>query len=123
VNTEGAGVLRWMLDGLADYQTVGLRIPDVVDAATSAYRHQSDTVAAFLDESGIVVDPVLSMTASELLAVHGDWYETAGISDIEKAHYQRVVDVLKTNGATHKRHGKDRTRTWIGVGEQGGDRR
>jgi putative DNA primase/helicase len=116
VKSEPAGVLNWMIDGLADYVDGGLRVPDVVKVATKGYRNESDTVAAFLDESGLVLDPVLSIDAAELLAVHGDWFQTAGVGEYEKQHYQRVVDELKQRGATSARNGR-RGRFWRGLGE------
>jgi putative DNA primase/helicase len=117
------GVLNWMIDGLADYLKNGLRVPEIVKVATDGYRNESDTVAAFFDESELVIDPNLSITAGDLLAIHGDCYQSAGIGEPEKAHYQRVVDDLKQHDVVLKRRGRDRVRTWFGVGEQGGDRR
>ena len=117
VKNESAGVLNWMIDGLADYLENGLRVPEIVKVATKSYRNESDTVAAFLDESDLTVDPLLSITSGDLLAIHGDWYQSAGIGESEKAHYQRVVDDLKQHGVVLKRRGQKKTRTWLGVGE------
>jgi putative DNA primase/helicase len=117
VKTESAGVLNWMIDGLADYLENGLRVPEIVKVATTSYRNESDTVAAFLDESDLALDPALSITSNDLLAIHGDWYQSAGIGETEKAHYQRVVDDLKQHGVVLKRRGQKKIRTWLGVGE------
>jgi putative DNA primase/helicase len=122
VADESAGVLNWMISGLADYLESGLRIPEAVKMATKGYRNDSDTVAAFIDQCDLVFDPAVSILARDLLVLHGDWFETAGSSDSEKAHYMRTVDELKARGAVLKRRGQERIRTWIGVGEQGGDR-
>lgn len=119
VKHESAGVLNWMIGGLADYIENGLRVPDVVRVATKGYRNESDTVAAFLDESGLMFDASMSIDASHLLAIHGDWWQTAGVGELEKQHYQRVVDELKHRGIASGRNGR-RGRFWRGIGE-GGD--
>ena len=92
-------------------------------AATKDYRGQSDTVTGFFDGCNLITDSALQIEASELLALHGEWFEIAGITEAERAHYQRVVEELKARGVVQVRRGKARTRTWIGVGEQGGDQR
>jgi hypothetical protein len=116
IATEASGVLNWALDGLADYQARGVVIPDAVSAATGAYRNASDTVALFLAESDLALEPALTMEANELVALHGDWYGSSGITEPEKAHYQRVVDTIKARGVVQKRRGQKRTRCWTGIG-------
>ena len=112
---EGPGVLNWMLDGLADYRTNKLVVPDVVRDGTKSYRNDSDTIAAFLSEQGVVIDSSKSISPNDLTAAHGDWYRNAGISDEgEKAHYQRLLAHLKANGVTKQR--KNSGSTWLGVG-------
>lgn len=117
VANEGPGVLQWMLDGLADYQTNGLRVPDIVATATRAYRGESDTVTRFMDESGIEFDPQLTIDSTTLLALHGEWFAAAGANESESAHYQRVVQARKEQGATTARTG-GRGRFWRGIGER-----
>jgi putative DNA primase/helicase len=116
VDTESAGVLQWMLDGLADYLANGLQVPEVVRAATAGYRTESDTVARFLAESDLVIAPNAMVDSNDLIFVHQEWHRASGSNETENAHYQRVVAALKERGATNKRRGKDRTRCWIGVG-------
>lgn len=48
LQAEGAGVLNWLLDGLCLWLDQGLLIPDVVQAATDAYRSDSDPLGRFL---------------------------------------------------------------------------
>ena len=112
---EGPGVLNWMLDGLADYRANRLVVPDIVRDGTKSYRNESDTIAAFLTEHGVVIDNSKSISANDLTAAHGDWYSNAGISDeVEKAHYQRLLAHLKANGVTKQR--KNSGSAWLGVG-------
>lgn len=115
VDTEAAGVLRWMLDGLADYRTHGLGIPDAVSAATTSYRTESDTVAAFIVDAGLVFDDRYELAATELLQVHAEWWGASGGTGPEAAHYRKVVDALRERGVTPGRT-KSRGRFWRGVG-------
>ncbi|WP_395160134.1 phage/plasmid primase, P4 family [Ilumatobacter sp.] len=115
VAEEGSGVLRWMVDGLADYREGGLSIPAIVADATQSYRGESDTVAGFLTESGLTIDPKLELSTGDLLIIHGEWFAASGSSEPEKAHYQRVVLALKEKGVTSARSGS-RGRFWRGVG-------
>jgi putative DNA primase/helicase len=120
VADEAPGVLRWMLDGLADYLDGGLRPPDVVKAATSAYRQASDTVASFLADCGATFDPTGTVAAGELLQRHAEWFASNGIGDKEKDHYQRVVLELKRRGVLSGRT-SSRGRFWRGLAVGGDD--
>lgn len=119
VAEESAGVLRWMLDGLADYLEHGLCPPDIVKVATNAYREASDTVAAFLTDHGATFVPGATVSANYLMAIHGEWFNANGIGDKEKDHYQRVVGELKRRGVEQARN-KARGRYWRGLA-LGGD--
>ncbi len=114
---EGPGVLRWMLDGLADYLAVGLNPPDRVKAATSSYRQASDTATTFLTDVGARFDPSEWTLANDVMAAHGEWFRTAGVvgHGTEASHYQQVVAEMKRRGATN---GRSRTKGgsfWQGV--------
>ena len=112
---EGPGVLNWMLDGLADYRTNKLVIPDIVRDGTKSYRNESDTIAGFMSECDVTVEPTLSMSANELMAAHNGWFNNAVIGEeTERGHYQRLLSHLKTSGVSRKRrNGGD---VWLGVG-------
>ena len=112
---EASGVLRWMLAGLADYLNHGLQIPDIVNAATERYRTESDTVAAFFAEAGLVFGPKVWTPTADLIALHGEWFTANGATEPERAHYQRVTTVLKERGAAQRRN-RQRGRYWSGVG-------
>jgi hypothetical protein len=94
------------------------RTPDVVRAATSQYRDESDTVSRFITEAGLLFDPAAWMTATDLLARHADWYELAGLAEAQQPNYRRVVDELTRRGLTKDRRSTsgDRVRIWKGLG-------
>lgn len=115
LDEESAGVLNWMLAGLADYQANGLTAPATVEAATTNYRTESDSVKAFLADSALTVDPRCSLSANELLALHSEWFNATGSTEPEKGHYQRVTARLKELGAVLRRTNA-KGRVWHGVG-------
>ena len=47
---EGPGILAWMVRGCLAWQQEGLKMPPAVDAATCAYRDESDHVGEFLKD-------------------------------------------------------------------------
>jgi putative DNA primase/helicase len=119
IASESSGVLMWMLAGLGDYQRHGLATPEGVKAATTGYRHESDTVAMFLADSELVIDPDHRVSTADLLQLHEEWFAESGVGDKQKDHYQRVVQALKHQGVTAGRT-SSRGRFWRGVGK-GGD--
>jgi len=110
VAEESAGVLAWALEGLADYLANGLRPPSSVKAATDSYRHESDTVALCMEETGLILDPSGHVVAGELLQAHNEWFHTSGVTGSEQAHYQKLTAHLVALGVT-----KSRSRTKGGL--------
>lgn len=47
---EGPGILAWAVEGCLEWQLNGLPVPQVVAAATAAYREKEDTLRPFIDE-------------------------------------------------------------------------
>lgn len=50
IREEGAGILRWLIDGALAWQRDGLRAPDVVMVATATYRSAEDLVGRFVED-------------------------------------------------------------------------
>lgn len=48
---ESAGILNWLLDGVAAYRTLGLQEPEKVTQSSADHRRESDNVAQFLEEA------------------------------------------------------------------------
>jgi putative DNA primase/helicase len=51
LKAEGAGILNWMLAGLWDYQTNGLNVSRVIQAATAAYRSEQDLIGEWIADN------------------------------------------------------------------------
>lgn len=113
VDVEASGILNWALAGLKDYQSVGLTVPAEVEATTEEHRREFDTVAEFLSDEGLEFDSDTRISSSELQSIHKAWHEDHPDDIGQKAHYQRVTNHIKVNGATKKRGNPD---VWTGVG-------
>jgi putative DNA primase/helicase len=51
LKVEWPGILRWMLNGCLEWQSLGLQPPSIVRDATDAYLEAEDAVAIWLDEA------------------------------------------------------------------------
>jgi putative DNA primase/helicase len=47
---EGAGILKWLVDGCLEYQSKGLQIPQSILDQTECYRKENDSIAQFIDQ-------------------------------------------------------------------------
>ena len=93
LSAELPGILAWAVRGCLDWQSGGLRIPDVVRAATANYRHEQDSIGLFLSERCILA-PEATVTAGELYAAYTRWAEVSH----ERAISQRAFSQdLATN--------------------------
>lgn len=69
---ELSGILVWAVQGCLKWQSEGLRAPQVVSDATSAYREEMDIVGAFLEEC-CLPDESVSVSAKSLYAAYKTW--------------------------------------------------
>lgn len=69
---ELPGILAWAVRGCLAWQRDGLKVPPAVEAATTAYKLESDTLAAFLAEC-TTQDPQGETQASLLYAAYKTW--------------------------------------------------
>jgi putative DNA primase/helicase len=91
---EWSGILSWMMDGCAEWQTEGLKPPEIVRSATDAYLAAEDAIAAWLEECCEVA--INSFTGSTQLWVSWSaWAETNGESKTRKGS---LIEALKNRG-------------------------
>ena len=69
---EISGILNWALEGWSDYRRNGLQIPAAVKNATSEYKSESDTMAAFISEK-CVVNAVAKVHTTRLFQSFKEW--------------------------------------------------
>lgn len=96
LEAEAEGVLAWMVRGCLEWQKLGLKIPDVVRAATAEYRSESDTIGRFIDECCLRND---REKFSKLYARLESWCTDNGENLPKK---KAVGTYLKDNGYTEQ---------------------
>ena len=106
---ELPGILAWIVRGALIYQRVGLPETEQVRAATSGYREEMDTLAAFF-EARCVIHPNASAGATPLYNVYKEWCDAGGETRLTQTRFGRQ---LKERGFSNK---KAQTVTWYGIG-------
>jgi putative DNA primase/helicase len=113
---EAAGILNWLLAGLRDFLAHGLQEPEEVLTQALEQRHDSDSVARFLDDK--ILDGVLvegeeyQIGCSELYLLYSDWVRQVGERPLGNRRFSLRVQAIR---------GTERTRLagkeyWPGVG-------
>jgi putative DNA primase/helicase len=74
---DGPGILRWAVNGAADYLRDGLAVPECVRTATEDYRAREDSFGAWLAER-TEENPAGVVRAGALMADYRTWAEPAG---------------------------------------------
>lgn len=74
---EAPGILAWAVEGCMAWQRDGLAPPEVVQAATRAYRSDMDIVGQFLGDC-CVIDPGANAPVGELYRRYKEWCDEAG---------------------------------------------
>ena len=69
---EISGILNWALEGWRDCRENGLNVPEVVKIATSEYKSESDTLAAFISEK-CVENTVAKVHTTKLFQSFKEW--------------------------------------------------
>jgi P4 family phage/plasmid primase-like protien len=78
IQTEGAGILNWALEGLERLQKRGhFEVPSSVEDATQHFQSANDVPATFLEEACIREDGA-KMTGAQLYATYKFWCEENG---------------------------------------------
>ena len=72
VETEGPGILNWLLAGWIDFRRYGFVEPECVKAATGDYRNQEDELALFVADC-CVVGLQYMVSASNLFEAYSEW--------------------------------------------------
>lgn len=77
LRAERPGILRWLVEGAVRWYAEGLGQCETVEAATQAYREESDVVARFLSECCAIEDNAESL-ARPLYQAYRRWAEDGG---------------------------------------------
>ncbi len=112
IEKEAPGILAWLVEGCLSWQSEGLGMPEAVTQANASYRSDMDTLAGFMEDR-CVVEPNASAAASDLYGAYRHWCDDAGEKSITKQAFGRT---LAERGFDAAQLGKDRKRTWLGIG-------
>jgi len=120
---EISGILNWALEGWKDYREYGLRVPAAVKNATSEYKSESDTMAAFISEK-CVENSVAKVHTTKLFQSFKEWAkENNEAEQIRSSRAmisllrERGFDVSAGSQNKHYVHGlgleAEETETWV----------
>lgn len=112
LKTEWPGILRWCVDGCLEWQRVGLAAPQLVTAATAAYRAESDRIASFVDEH-CTIDPDAKVAACDLYASYKAWAESGGEETLKQ---KRFGEAMTERGYSRVPFGPTRRKHYLGIG-------
>ena len=109
--TEGPAILKWLLDGFADWQRDHHWMADEVKAATEEYRQEQDRLAGFFADC-CEFGPHWSVAVADLYNAYVEWCELVGEDPLGKRAFGNR---LRDRGITQKRIGHENIRRWIGI--------
>jgi len=110
---EGSGIMNWMLDGLREYQRIGLAEPEEVRIATADYRENEDTLADFFKDR-CLIDAAATCEATDLYQDYVKWMGMEAPD--EKVKSQRGFGFEMTDrGFKRDRDGATRKKIYIGI--------
>ena len=113
--TEREGILAWAVQGCLEWQRAGLGMPEDVRAATDQYRDDMDLLGGFIADH-CTVGPEASATAGALYQAYLGWANQAGERPASRKAFGLA---LVERGFQPVRHGKERSRSWLGIGLAG----
>lgn len=91
VRNEGAGVLRWAVEGARLWlEDGGLKVPHDVRVQTTEYRAREDTLGAFMDEY-LIEDKDAALSSSGLWTAYETWCRTEGVSGSDKMGRNKLL--------------------------------
>jgi putative DNA primase/helicase len=106
---EASGILNRLLDGLRDWLEHGLVLGEEIEAATAAYRRDSDDVGRFLEDCVVMADTDTKTAVTEMHATYIAWARVNG----GPAYSVKSLSVALTDRGFESR--KISSMFWIGV--------
>lgn len=116
LRAEAAGVLRWIVDGICEWQRTGLAPPKVVREQTECYRESEDIIAAFLAERTVRL-PGVQVRASSLYEAYRSWCDSSGHRAVNAKDF-----AAELTGRGVKRVERSVGRVYVGIGLHADDR-
>jgi phage/plasmid-associated DNA primase len=108
---EWPAILRWMLDGCAEWQAIGLAPPAIITEATNAYFDDQDLIQQWIDDRMEDGGPFAFTPLSELFMSWKTWCDERGLKPGNGA---ALSDAIVDKGFTRKRGAKG-VRGFVGL--------
>ena len=120
---EISGILNWALECWMDYRKNGLHVPAAVKNATSEYKSESDTLAAFISEK-CVENSMAKVHTTRLFQSFKEWVKENNESEQIRSS-RAMIGLLRDRGYEvsvgsqnkHYVHGlgleAEETETWV----------
>jgi putative DNA primase/helicase len=121
LKAESAAVVTWMAHGWRQYREIGLQPPEAVQAATRAYREESDTLGQFLGQRCHIAtsDYGLRQPGAGSQVLYESWKSWCHHNGEDPASNKEFSSMLEERGLRKKQ-----TKTgakWLGVTLLSGD--
>jgi putative DNA primase/helicase len=100
LKAEWPAILRWILNGCLEWQTIGLAAPVIVTEATDAYFDDQDLIKQWLEECTEDGGPFAFTSGSQLFASWKNWCDAHGL---QPGSEQNLSDALHDRGLERKR--------------------
>ena len=90
VEQEGAGILKWIVEGAVRITEHGMTEPDSVKLSTQEYRHEEDHLAKFIDEKILIAEGT-SVTKTAVFNSYRDWCSDNGEKAVPQNNFNREL--------------------------------
>ena len=107
---EGPAILKWLLDGFADWQQDHHWMADEVKAATEEYRQEQDRLAGFFADC-CEFRPHYEVAVADLYSAYVGWCEREGEEPLKKRSFG---ERLRNRGIAQKKQ-TGGARFWVGI--------
>lgn len=106
---ELPGILNWAIEGCQSWIEYGLPEPPVVKNATAIYRHDSDILSDFIEDSCLIL-PSGTVAKHNLRKAYEEWANKTGNVPIPPRAF---TDRIREKGMTERKSGS--VRYWNGI--------
>lgn len=83
---ELSGILNWLLNGLKEYQKIGLAPPESVINIINQYQHDNDKIQLFFEECMYRIEDE-NTPVSKIYPIYKDWCEMSGYKALGKQQF------------------------------------
>ena len=106
VDTEGPGILQWVIDGAKQYLENGLQTPQSVKTDSQEYAAEEDTLSRFVDECLIIGGGEYArISSSDMNRAYKEWCSRENETEISSTALGRALREVYGLGKTRTGNG------------------